>query len=217
MMDYTTEHIAQTLKSARQAKGLSQRDISAKSGVPQSHISKIEAGAVDLRVSSLIALARVLDLELSLVPRKAVPAVNSLIRNAIRAGPPSAAARKQLNQLQKSLDAFMEAHRHAANLALKPTVDTLMKAQPADHDLANILNLIRALQNFALSKEDLDGLQNINTTLQNFKDNQKGRAMLRMALMQLQGLRSRLAHSSGDRPDTSPARPAYSLEEDDDA
>jgi transcriptional regulator with XRE-family HTH domain len=49
--------------------------------VPQSHISKIESGSVDLRISSLIALARVLDLELLVVPKKSVPAIKSIIRS----------------------------------------------------------------------------------------------------------------------------------------
>jgi HTH-type transcriptional regulator/antitoxin HipB len=80
-MKYTLEHIAAALKTAREARGLSQRALSELAGVPQSHISKIERGAVDLRVSSLIELARILDLELVLVPRKSVPAVESVIRS----------------------------------------------------------------------------------------------------------------------------------------
>lgn len=84
-MKYLNEQILKTLKAARQKKGLSQKALSAKSGVPQSHISKIENGGVDLRVSSLIALARVLDLELELVPRKTVPAIQSIVRSTMRA------------------------------------------------------------------------------------------------------------------------------------
>jgi transcriptional regulator with XRE-family HTH domain len=64
-MNYTTDHIATTLKNARKAKGLSQRALSELVRAPQSHISKIESGGVDLRVSSLVELARVLDLELA--------------------------------------------------------------------------------------------------------------------------------------------------------
>ena len=63
-MSYVTEQILESLREARVRKGFSQRELSARSGVPQSHISKIESGSVDLRISSLIALARVLDLEL---------------------------------------------------------------------------------------------------------------------------------------------------------
>ncbi|GAB0154487.1 helix-turn-helix domain-containing protein [Marinobacterium sp. BA1] len=81
-MSYATEQILENLRDARKSKGFSQRELSARSGVPQSHISKIESGSVDLRVSSLIALARVLDLELLVVPKKAVPAIQSIIRSS---------------------------------------------------------------------------------------------------------------------------------------
>ena len=79
-MTYATEHLADTLKNARRAKGLSQRALGKKVAVPQSHVSKIENGAVDPRVSSFMELARALDLELMLVPRKTVSAVQSIIR-----------------------------------------------------------------------------------------------------------------------------------------
>lgn len=81
-MTYATEHIAQSLLQARKRKGLSQRELSLRAGVPQGHISKIENGAVDLRLSSLTALARVLDLELALVPRATVSAINSIVRSS---------------------------------------------------------------------------------------------------------------------------------------
>ncbi|KMT63908.1 helix-turn-helix domain-containing protein [Catenovulum maritimum] len=81
-MSYATELIIGKLREARERKGFSQRELSARSGVPQSHISKIESGGVDLRVSSLIVLARVLDLELFVAPRKSVPAINSIIRSS---------------------------------------------------------------------------------------------------------------------------------------
>lgn len=81
-MNYVTEHIARALKKARETKKLSQRELGRKAGVPQGHISRIENGAVDLRISSLIALARVLDLEIELVPRKVQPALKSLVRRS---------------------------------------------------------------------------------------------------------------------------------------
>ena len=79
-MVYSTENMARELKAARLAKGLSQRALSERAGVPQSHISKIERGGVDLRHSSLVEIARALDLEVTLVPRKHLAAVRSITR-----------------------------------------------------------------------------------------------------------------------------------------
>ena len=79
-MVYSTENMARELKAARLAKGLSQRALSERAGVPQSHISKIERGGVDLRHSSLVEIARALGLEVTLVPRKDLAAVRSITR-----------------------------------------------------------------------------------------------------------------------------------------
>jgi transcriptional regulator with XRE-family HTH domain len=57
-MGYATEDVIAALRTAREAKGLSQRALSARTGVPQSHISKIETGGTDIRLSSLVELAR---------------------------------------------------------------------------------------------------------------------------------------------------------------
>jgi transcriptional regulator with XRE-family HTH domain len=79
-MTSSFEYLVEALKAARKQKGLSQRDLSIKTGMPQSHLSKIEKGAVDLQASSLIEIARTLDLELMLVPRQLVPTFKSLLR-----------------------------------------------------------------------------------------------------------------------------------------
>ena len=83
-MAYGTQEIAERLRAARAASGLSQRELSGLAGIPQAQISRIESGAVDLRLSSLVALVHALELELVLVPRKAVPAVRALTREALR-------------------------------------------------------------------------------------------------------------------------------------
>jgi transcriptional regulator with XRE-family HTH domain len=79
------EPIATLIKTARENKGLSQRALGERVGIPQSHISKIESGAVDLQTSSLIQIARALDLELTLIPRTALPALQAL--STIRPAP----------------------------------------------------------------------------------------------------------------------------------
>ncbi len=80
IMNYGLEYFSQCLRETRIAKNLSQRELTKLAGVPQSHISRIEGNQVDLRLSSLIAIANALDLEVALIPRQAMPAIQSLAR-----------------------------------------------------------------------------------------------------------------------------------------
>ena len=78
----------QALVEARKVSGLSQAALGAMVGLPQSHISRVESGVVDIRLSSLLEISRTLGLEPIAVPRALVPAVRALIR-ASTAGAPS--------------------------------------------------------------------------------------------------------------------------------
>lgn len=80
-MNQTINELIKALKSTRKNKGYSQRAFSKIAGMPQSRLSRIESGKIDLRTSNLLELARTLDLELILIPRHSVPAVKSLIRS----------------------------------------------------------------------------------------------------------------------------------------
>lgn len=86
-MTYSTQEIANSLKIARKKKDLSQRALSTKIGVPQGHISRIENGMVDLQTSSLIEIARALDLELVLIPRNLLPAVLAIQNTTSKSTP----------------------------------------------------------------------------------------------------------------------------------
>ena len=74
-----SKDIGKILRNARKVKGLTQKDLGAKMGLPQSHVSQIEAGKVDLRFSSLQEIARLVDLETILIPRPLTPVVRSII------------------------------------------------------------------------------------------------------------------------------------------
>ncbi len=73
------EDIIKKLYAARKTKGLTQGALGARMGLPQSHISQIEAGKIDIRLSSFLEMARLLDLEPMLVPRSLTPAVRSIL------------------------------------------------------------------------------------------------------------------------------------------
>jgi len=72
-------NIIEQLKKTRKEKKLSQSDLGKKLGLPQSHISKIEQGKTDLRFSTVMDMARIMDQELILVPRQLVPYVRSIL------------------------------------------------------------------------------------------------------------------------------------------
>ena len=68
------------LRQARAKRGWSQRKLGSAVGLPQPHISAIESGEVVPRFDTLLELVRVLEMDLLLVPRSLVPAVQSLVR-----------------------------------------------------------------------------------------------------------------------------------------
>jgi transcriptional regulator with XRE-family HTH domain len=200
-MNYLIDDIASTLKAAREHKGLSQRALSVKSGVPQGHISKIENGAVDLRVSSLIALARVLDMELTLVPRKTVPAVQSIVRSNEKTGEES-----------------MRASREATNevTRLQSMVADRLQLYPGSKELAQLQRNLRELQNFRLSPQALKSFQSAKKAMKGFTDSTESVKALRKALIDIQETRNKLVHGLVNKPLTELPRPAYSLDEEDD-
>lgn len=72
--------IIEQLKSARQQQGMKQSELGEKLGLPQSHVSKIEQGANDPRLSTVMDMGRVLDQELVLIPRQMVSVVRALLK-----------------------------------------------------------------------------------------------------------------------------------------
>jgi transcriptional regulator with XRE-family HTH domain len=73
------QSIIEQLKSFRLANGLKQAEMGQKIGLPQSHLSRIEQGATDPRLSTVLDMARVLDQELVLVPRQLLPQLRALL------------------------------------------------------------------------------------------------------------------------------------------
>ncbi|MEI9405676.1 helix-turn-helix domain-containing protein [Mesorhizobium argentiipisi] len=192
-MTYSTESILQTLRSAREQSGLSQRDLSARIGVPQSHISKIESGATDLRLSSLVELARALDHELVLVPRKALAAVEAIVSNA--------------HATQGGEDRRRSATFNRAEAALAK----LRRDNPDAFDFTRLDQTLRELANFRLGKADLDTLRAVTDRLMKLPDGPGATPAIERASKTLRALRNRIAHATPEAP-----RPAYALDDEDD-
>ncbi|MEQ9270249.1 helix-turn-helix domain-containing protein [Marinobacter salarius] len=193
----TVADISRTLKAAREAKGLSQRALAKLAGVPQSHISKIENAGVDLRISSLTQIARALDLELTLVPRKSVPAVRSIMRSAepVSSRKTAASLAKELGRLEdfahkiaQQQSSFKEA------VQLQSRIHDLTRLEMPDSYLTKVEKLNNQLKLVIKEPEDLKRLVD--------------------SLDEVQALRNALVHSPSEEL-RQISRSAYSLEDDD--
>ena len=76
-----------TLRLARRRRGLTQRQLAASSGVPQSAIARIESGNVTPRIDSLDKLLRFCGETLEARPARGIGVDRSLIREMLRLSP----------------------------------------------------------------------------------------------------------------------------------
>lgn len=188
------------LRNTREKKGLSQRELSAISGVRQSQISKIEKGTVDLRLSSLIELARALELELTLVPRPAVPAVQSIVRSTT---PPSGPAHttRRLSKALRGLEGAVDSNRSA--LDLDPEEFVQLKRQ------------LRDLAYFRLTDPERKEIETAYKAARHYLNDPKNRSTFLNALAHLKRIRNAHAHGIDATSISNQVRPAYTLDEDD--
>ena len=195
-MTYEAERLAATLKAAREKKTLSQRTLSVRAGVPQSHISKIEHGKVNLTVSSLTAIAHALDLELALVPRKAMPAVNSITRSVDDVPQAPSDVRKEISRVAKQLNHIR-----------------VSSTDPSGFEDLN--RQFRELRQYAHLIANAEALRGLREALNECEES-GGHGNLRDITRQVRDIRNALAHGStgSDRPGL--PRPAYRLDEDND-
>ena len=75
--------VGRILAATRERLGLSQSVLARQLGVSGANLSRIEHGA-DLRVSTLLEIARALKLEPMLVPKENVPSVRALLDDLAR-------------------------------------------------------------------------------------------------------------------------------------
>jgi len=203
----TNSEIVNALKAAREAKGLSQRALAARAGLPQSHISKIESGVVDLQLSSLTELARVLGLEVKLVPRRALPAVDSIVRQA---GPESSRDRQaQVQQALRNLHALADRlapyDRSLSLEQIRDATQLLQHVPPAADDLKLLHKALSQLKHLEKVGLDTHYEQDIEAVL----DAPRVKRSLMNAARVLRDIRNRVAHAEP----SGTGRPAYRLDE----
>lgn len=196
-MKYTTETAIKTLRAARKRKGLSQSALGNLAGVPQSHISKIENNEVDLRISSLVSVAHALDVEIMLVPRRAVSAVASVIQSIGTAPLVDAKVVNEFRKIEKALE------------SIKTRLGSLAEVNQLRHSVKEISQY----QNLLLNH--IDRLRNIRKSLEK-TDTTGSSDFVKLAVEQMNELRKSLAHTQNSIDNIHPARPAYRLNGDGD-
>jgi transcriptional regulator with XRE-family HTH domain len=75
------------LRSARRQAGLTQRELAARAGVPQTTVGRVEAGLITPRVDTLERLLRATGQELSVTPRPGSGVDRSQIHRLLRLTP----------------------------------------------------------------------------------------------------------------------------------
>lgn len=193
---YGLESLTETIRQARLAKGWSQRDLSARARLTQAQISRIENGEVDLQVSTLIELARSLDLDLQLVPRSALVAVEAAVRSA------------EERSDERAARTLLATLRHLAEQA--------GKAAPDREDIASIASSLRELEPLASAFRGgflIADLERLRANLEGFLTYPPGERRshakpIRDAAVWLKNLRNTLMHAPHAE------RPAYSVDED---
>ena len=209
-MIYSIEQIVSVLKAARDDKQLTQRELSRKVRLPQSQISKIEQGTVDLRLSSLVELSRALDLELMLVPRKLVPAVQSMIRS-------SKTTDREVTQRTRTEGKILK--------RLGTTAKALERIQPNLQSLRSLQRTADQLKQFHLhsdwfeqvrkSANELQKLQKSSEDLKRYSLNSSAIAKIRAIDENLRRLRNTVVHEMSSQSEKiSTSAPAYRLDED---
>lgn len=149
-------------------------------------------GGTDLRLSSLVERARALDHELVLVPRKLLPAVEAIVRNASSALSDDARLRSTvLNHAQAALTRLDRLHPNAPELVR--------------HN-----QTLRELANFQLGASELESIRGLAGQLMKLPNGPTTLSAMEKVSKRLRHLRNRIAHTLPETP-----RPAYLLDEED--
>jgi transcriptional regulator with XRE-family HTH domain len=186
---YKSEDLIRQTRDRRTAVGISQRALSTRSGLTQGHISQIETGMLEPGLSSFIDMARALDLEVVLVPKKLLPAVQGVLRQtpALQAGE---AALREIARGERLV--IKQKHLHGSSA-----------------DLDRIADSLRFLRQVPLRKPELQIVRNAIDTLRQYQATPQSRDVAGIAA-DLQQLRNRVAHNPSEAP-----RSVYAVEDDD--
>ncbi|WP_455272928.1 helix-turn-helix domain-containing protein [Rhizobium herbae] len=194
-MSYKTEHITQQIRAAREARSMSQRELSARSGLTQSHISQIERGTMEPGLASLVDVARALDLEIVLAPKKLMPAIGNILDSASFRS--NTLTSKQRN-LVRRIDRWLAEGR--GRFAIASDADSLKDS-------------LALLRHLPLAADELETLSDLAMKLQGWQSDPPPAKQVSEFARAVRAVRNAAVHR--DRDDAVP-RSAYALDEEDD-
>jgi transcriptional regulator with XRE-family HTH domain len=194
-MGYKSEDLIREIRDRRTDAGISQRALAKRSGLTQAHISQIETGTLEPGLSSFIDVARALDLEIMLVPKKFLPAVQGILRQAST----------EQSTPQEGEAALREIAR-GERLVIK---QKLLYGSSADLD--RIADALRFLRHAPIRKPDLQIVTGAINKLRRYQASPQSKDIVAAIATELQQLRNRLVHSPSEAP-----RPAYAIDDEDD-
>jgi transcriptional regulator with XRE-family HTH domain len=193
---YKSEELIQAMKGRRTAAHISQRALSGRSGLTQAHISQIETGSLEPGLSSFIDMARGLDLEVVLVPKKLLPAVQGILQTPAEQSSPQA-GEAVLREIARG-ERLVAKQKHLYG---------------SSADLDRIADCLRFFRHVALRKPDLETVSQAIKTLKHHQGSPPAKDTVAAIAADLQRLRNRVAHSPSQMP-----RSAYAIDgQDDDA
>jgi len=193
-MAYQSESLISQAREIREASGVSQRALSERAGLTQSHISQIESGKMEPGLSSFIDMTRALDLELMLVPKKLVPAVLGLVKA-------QATPDMHIHAGQPNDKRFARAER---------LVKKMKQLYGSSADLDRIEETLRFLRRVSLSDQEMQLVRELIARLERYQASAQAAPIVRDIAQNLQRLRNAVAHAAPSEP-----RPAYSLDDGD--
>jgi transcriptional regulator with XRE-family HTH domain len=191
-MSYQNESLIAQTREVREASGVSQRALSERAGLTQSHISQIESGKMEPGLSSFIDMTRALDLELMLVPKRLVPAVLSLVKA-------QATPDMHIHAGQPNDKRFARADR---------LVKKMKQLYGSSADLDRIEETLRFLRRVSLGDQEMQVVRDLIARLERYQASDQAAPIVRDIAQNLQRLRNSIAHGRSTEP-----RPAYSLDD----
>ena len=194
-MGYKSEDLIREIRDRRTDAGVSQRALAARSGLTQAHISQIETGTLEPGLSSFIDVARALDLEIMLVPKKFLPAVQGILRQTST----------EQSSPQEGEAALREIAR-GERLVIKQK-----QLYGSSADLDRIADALRFLRHAPLRKPDLQIVTDAINKLRRYQASPQSKDIVAAIATDLQQLRNRVVHSPSEAP-----RPAYAIDDEDD-